>query len=516
MKKIKKEFRLHPALLFFCLTILIMIVSSIGGILHLETSYYTVNSVTGNLESKIIVINNLFNRSGIQYLISNMISNFTSFAPLGNLIVGLLGVGVAYKSGYLNSLFGLLSKKISKKTFTFIVVLLGILSSMFFEVGYVILIPVAAILFMNLGRHPSTGVCAAFAGITFGYGANIVVNGLDSMLSSYTGLAASILDKTYKVNLSGNLIFMIVSTICIAYLGMIVTEKYIVPKLGRYVFDESEYFDAMIVTKKEKKGVFIALLSSLLFVLILIYSIIPGLPFSGLFLYLKDSLYVNQLFGDNSYFSQGVVFLFSLLLIISGLVYGLRVKTLKNNKDLVDAMSYYLKDVASILVLIFFASQFCAIFKQTNIGVFIVSSLTELLNSIEVSGILLVILFFIITMISTMFIPASSTKWAILSPVVVPMFMQSSLTPEFAQAVFRAADSAVKGISPLFTYFVIFLGFLQIYNKKKDNAVTLTDAVSLMMPYAIFYSILWFVIILAFYIIGIPIGIGTGVMLPTA
>lgn len=134
MKKIKKEFRLHPALLFFCLTILIMIVSSIGGILHLETSYYTVNSVTGNLESKIVVINNLFNRSGIQYLISNMISNFTSFAPLGNLIVGLLGVGVAYKSGYLNSLFGLLSKKISKKTFTFIVVLLGILSSMFFEV----------------------------------------------------------------------------------------------------------------------------------------------------------------------------------------------------------------------------------------------------------------------------------------------------------------------------------------------------------------------------------------------
>ena len=497
MKKIKKEFRLHPALLFFCLTILIMIVSSIGGILHLETSYYTVNSVTGNLESKIVVINNLFNRSGIQYLISNMISNFTNFAPLGNLIVGLLGVGVAYKSGYLNSLFGLLSKKISKKTFTFIVVLL-------------------AILFMNLGRHPSTGVCAAFAGITFGYGANIVVNGLDSMLSSYTGLAASILDKTYKVNLSGNLIFMIVSTICIAYLGMIVTEKYIVPKLGRYVFDESEYFDAMIVTKKEKKGVFIALLSSLLFVLILIYSIIPGLPFSGLFLYLKDSLYVDQLFGDNSYFSQGVVFLFSLLLIISGLVYGLRVKTFKNNKDLVDAMSYYLKDVASILVLIFFASQFCAIFKQTNIGVFIVSSLTELLNSIEVSGILLIILFFVITMISTMFIPASSTKWAILSPVVVPMFMQSSLTPEFAQAVFRAADSAVKGISPLFTYFVIFLGFLQIYNKKKDNAVTLTDAVGLMIPYAISYSILWFVIILAFYIIGIPIGIGTGVMLPTA
>lgn len=516
MKKIKKEFKLHPALLFFTLTILIMIVSSIGSILNLETSYYNVNSINGSLESKIVVINNLFNRTGLQYLISNMITNFISFAPLGNLIVGLLGVGVAYKSGYLNSLFGILSKKISKKTFTFIVVLLGILSSMFFEVGYVILIPVSAILFMNLGRHPATGVCASFAGITFGYGANIVVNGLDSMLYSYTTLSASILDKSYNVNIYGNIIFMIISTIAIAYLGMVITERYIVPKLGRYVFDESEYFDAMIVTKKEKKGVLIALLTSLLLVLVLIYSIIPGLPFSGLFLYLKDNLYVNQLFGENSYFSQGVVFLFSLLLIISGLVYGLRVKTLKNNKDFVDAMSYYLKDVASILVLIFFASQFCLIFKQTNIGVFIVSSLTELLNQLEVSGILLVIIFFVITMISTIFVPAASTKWAILSPVVVPMFMQSSLTPEFAEAVFRAADSSVKGVTPLFTYFVIFLGFLQIYNKKKDEVVSLTDAISLMMPYAIAFTILWFVIILAFYIIGIPLGTSTGVMLQGA
>lgn len=516
MKKIKKEFKLHPALLFFTFTILIMIVSSIGSILNLETSYYNVNSITGSLESKIVVINNLFNRTGLQYLISNMITNFTSFAPLGNLIVGLLGVGVAYKSGYLNSLFGLLSKKISKKTFTFIVVLLGILSSMFFEVGYVILVPVSAILFMNLGRHPSTGVCASFAGITFGYGANIVVNGLDSMLSSYTSLSASILDKSYSVSINGNLIFMIISTLALSYLGMVITERYIVPKLGRYVFDESEYFDAMIVTKKEKKGVLIALLTSLLLVLILIYSIIPGLPFSGLFLYLKDTLYVDQLFGENSYFNQGVVFLFSLLLIISGLVYGLRVKTFKNNKDLVDAMSYYLKDVASILVLIFFASQFCLIFKQTNIGVFIVSSLTELLNSIEVSGILLVIIFFVITMICTLFVPAASTKWAILSPVVVPMFMQSSLTPEFAEAVFRAGDSAVKGITPFFTYFVIFLGFLQIYNKKKNEAISLTDAISLMMPYAIAFTILWFIIILAFYIIGIPLGPGVGVMLEGA
>ena len=313
----KKELRLHPALLFLILTLVVMVVSSVGSILNIEASYYNVNSNTGNLESVLVVINNLFNRTGLQYLISNMLSNFINFAPLGNLIIGLLGVGVAYKSGFLNSLFRLLSKKISRKAFTFIVVLLGIISSMFFEVGYVILIPLSAILFLNLGRHPSAGICAAFAGITFGYGANFVVNGLDSMLISYTSSATSILDKTYNVNLSGNLIFMIISSVLIAYFGMIVTEKYIIPKLGRYNFDEDDPVYGIDVTTREKKGVAIALLASILIVLILVYCIIPGLPFSGLFLYLKDKLYVDQLFGENSYFNQGVVFLFSLLLIMS-------------------------------------------------------------------------------------------------------------------------------------------------------------------------------------------------------
>ena len=513
MKKSKKEFNLHPALLFLLLTLIIMIISSVGGILNLEASYYTVNSVNGNLESKTIVINNLFNRTGLRYLISNMLSNFISFAPLGNLIIGLLGVGVAYKSGFLTTFFKMLSQKISKKTFTFIVILLGILSSMFFEVGYVILIPISAILFTTLGRHPSAGVCAAFAGVTFGYGANIVVNGLDSVLINYTQAATSILDKNYIVNLDGNIFFMIISTVFLAYLGMIVTEKYIIPKLGKYTFDEEELVSDQPITKREMKGVAISLLVSALITLILIYCIIPGLPFSGLFLYLKEELYVNQLFGENSYFNQGVVFLSSALLIVSGTIYGLRVKTIRNNRDLVDGMSYYLKGVASILVLIFFASQFCLIFKQTNIGVFIVTSLAEVLNSIEISGLLLVILTFIITIICTIFVPSSATKWAILSPIVVPMFMQSSLTPEFAQAVFRAADSAVRGVTPLFSYFVVFIGFLKIYDKRKNDVISLTDAISLMTPYAIAYTVLWFIIILAFYIIGIPLGIGTGVML---
>ena len=510
----KREFKLHPAILLFILTIIVMIISSVGSILNLETTYYNVNSVTGELETQVVMINNLFNRTGLQYLVSNMISNFMTFAPLCTLIVGLMGVGVAYKSGFLNAFFKLITKNKPKKLFTFLVVLLGIISSMFFEAGYVILLPIAAILFMNIGRHPSIGVTAAFAGISFGYGANLVVNGVDNTLLTYTQTATKILDQNYRVSITGNIIFMIVATFLIAYLGMIITEKYTVPKLGKFNLEEEEGIDLETeVTTREKKGVVIAILFTILVSIVLIYCIIPGLPFSGLFLNLQEKSYVAQLFGEGSYFRQGSVLIFAALLGFCGLVYGIRVKTIKNSKDLMDSMSYYLKGFASLLILIFFAAQFVLIFKETNIGVFIVVSLTELLEGMQLSGIVLIMLTFIIIMICTFFVPTLSTKWAIMSPVLVPMFMQSSFTPEFAQAVFRAADSSMKGITPLFTYFVILLGFLQIYNNKKRDVVTLTDGMSLMLPYAIGFAILWLLILLAFYIIGIPLGLNTGVMI---
>ena len=510
----KKDIRLHPALLLFILTIIIMIVSSVGSILHLETTYYNVNTVTGGLETQVVTINNLFNRSGIQYLVSSMLDNFINFSPLGTLIVGLMGVGIAYKSGFLNAFFKMITKDKPKKMFTFLVVLLGVISSMFYDAAYVIIIPLAAILFMNLGRHPSAGICAAFAGISFGYGANILVNGVDNTLLTYTQNATKILDQSYTVSASGNIIFMIFATLLISYLGMIVTEKHVVPKLGKYTLSEEDEIDLTAeITKKEKKGVLVALLSTAIIVLIIAYCIIPGLPFSGLFLNLKENTYIAQLFGDGSYFKQGSVLIFAFLCGFLGIVYGMRVKTIKNNKDIMNCMSYYLKGFSSLLVLIFFAAQFCLIFRETNMGVFIVASLTELLGNLQLTGIVLIIFTFIIIAISTIFVPALGTKWAILSPVVVPMFMQSSFTPEFSQAVFRAADSSMRGMTPLFTYFVILIGFLQIYNSKKKDIITLTDAMSLMVPYAIAFSILWLLIILCFYIVGLPLGFNTGVML---
>lgn len=491
-----------------------MIISSVGAILNIESNYYTVNPVTGDLESQVITINNLFNRTGIQYLISNLLSNFMNFAPLGTLILGLMGIGVAFKSGFLNTLNKVLAKYVSRKFLTFLVVFLGVIFSMFYDVGYVILIPMAAILFRDLGRHPSAGICAAFAGVTFGAGANVVANSLDSSILPYTKSATTILDVSYKLNTNGNIIFTIISTLLISYIGLLVTEKIIIPKLGKYTFEEEELAEIkQEPTKTEVKGLIIAILAVLAVCIPLIYCIIPGLPFSGLLLYLKDTSYVDQLFGTNSYFNQGSVFIFSALLMLAGLVYGLRVKTINNNRDFVDGMNYYLKDLSSLLILIFFAAQFCLIFKHTNLGTFFVSMLTNWISNLELTGIVLVLVTFFLTVISTFLVPTAATKWAIFAPIIVPMFMQSSLTPEFAQAVFRAADSSVKGITPLFTYFVILIGFLQIYNNKKNDTITITKAVSLMTPYTVAFTILWLMIVIVFFFLGIPIGIGTSVTL---
>lgn len=510
MKKARR-IKLHPVLVLLILILIIVIISGICDALGLQTSYYRVNAVTGKMESQLIEIDSIFNRTGIQYMVSNMLSNFINFAPLGTLIVGLLGIGVAYKSGFLTTLFKLIKKNTSRKLITFIVIFISIVSSMFYDMAYVILIPISAILFISLKRHPSAGICAAFAGITFGYGANIVVNGLDGTLLTYTKSSALILDKSYQVSLNGNLFIMILSSILISYVGMIITEKYVIPKLGKYNFEEKEEVEE--ITTKERKGLTLSLLSLLILTIITIYCIIPGLPFSGLFLYLKDATYTEQLFGANSYFNQGIVFIVSAYLMIVGLIYGIRVKTFKGNRDFVDSMGHYLTDISPILVLIFFASQFISIFKKSNIGIFIISSLAEILGNLEVTGILLIIISFVVVIISSIFVPVASTKWAILAPVLVPMYMTSSMTPEFATAVFRAADSSVKGITPLFTYFVILIGFLQIYNKKEKETITITDAISLMVPYTIAFTILWLLIILGFYIIGIPIGPGISTVL---
>ena len=236
--------------------------------------------------------------------------------------------------------------------------------------------------------------------------------------------------------------------------------------------------------------------------------LIPNLPNSGMLLDMKESTYLGQVFGENSYFQDGFTYMMSLLFLFIGIAYGIGAKTVKNDKEVIEKTGAYFSKIGTILVLIFVVSQFIAIFKKTNIGVIITAWLANLIEYLEFSGIPLIILVLIAIALSNIFLTTPGAKWAIFSPVVVPMFMQSNISAQFAQLVMRAGDSMTNGITPLLACFVIYLGYLNIYNFDKEKPITIRRSIKLVLPYFAIICATWILLVIGWYILGIPIGPG--------
>ena len=235
--------------------------------------------------------------------------------------------------------------------------------------------------------------------------------------------------------------------------------------------------------------------------------IIPNLPGSGMLLDMKEATYLKQLFGSNSYFQDGFTYMVSIFFAVTGIAYGIGAKTIKSDKQLIEKASDYAKNIGSLIALIFFASQFIAVFKETNIGTVVTALGANIIKELSFSGIPLILLVLLVLLICNLFMTSPVSKWTILSPVVVPLMMQSNITPQFAQFVLRAGDSITKGITPLLAYFVIYLGYLNIYNKNKEP-ITIRKAISYIMPCCIIMGITWILLIVGWYLIGLPIGPG--------
>ena len=251
---------------------------------------------------------------------------------------------------------------------------------------------------------------------------------------------------------------------------------------------------------------------SIIVLLVFIYSLIPNLPFSGMLLDMKENTYLKQLFGDNSYFQDGFTYLVSLFLVLSGIAYGIGSKSIKNDKELIENASKSFQNTGSIFLLMFVASQFIAVFRKSKIGLIITIWLSKLLETLQLNGIPLIIVTLLIIAVSNFFVTSPATKWKIFSPVVIPMFMQSNISPQFAQIVMRVGDSMTKGYTPLLASFVIYIGYLNIYNLKKDKPYSIRQSLKLITPYFVLMSITWVLIVIGWYIIGLPIGPG---VLPT-
>lgn len=523
-KKKNKKLKLHPITGFILLTAVTIILSALLSLFNISASYDSVNLNTNELEQTIVTVKNMLSYDGIKSMISNASTNFISFTTVSTLIITLIGIAVAEETGLIQTFMKRKLTKVNPKIITFILFLIAVFSSIVNEVGYAVLIPLGALLFLFNGRNPLAGIAAAFAGVAFGYSVSFFVGATDMSLIPYTMGAANLIDDTFYVRMTSNLFIMIFSCIVISIVGTILTEKYIVKKIGRYVHKtkdeldqtkEIEYLDLQYeeqkkikTEEKEKKGLKYALIAAIIVAVIFIYMIIPGLPLSGALLDQTQESYAYQLFGDNSYLEAGFTYMLSLFLIVTGIAYAVGSKSIKNDKELFQKVTKQLSNLGILLVMIFFAAQFIAIFKETNIGTMIVVWLTNILKAVPLSGILLVIVAIIVIAISNLFVPSTMAKWVIISPVLVPAMMQLNMSPQYSQFIFRAAESMTNGVTPLLAYFVVYIGYLNVYNREEKKVYGIRDGIKIMTPYLIGLSVAWIAILLLWYLVGLPLGPG--------
>lgn len=522
-KKLKlKKFYFHPITVFILLTILVIVLSGIFSLFEMQATYNTVNINTKELEPTLITVENLFSLKGLQYILANALKNFLSFGPLGTLLISVISLAIAESTGFIETITKRYLSKIPRQVFTFIVLFIGAASSLINDVGYAILIPLVALIYFINKRNPILGIITAFCGVSFGYGVSLFVGTQEIALMDYTKEAAMLINESTHIALTSNLIFSIVATVLLSIIGTIIIEKIIAPKIGKYKKEEefanTEQYSPISIEeeeqkqiekdKREKKGIRCALIVGIIYVLLAIYSVIPNLPGSGLMLDMSEKTYTNQIFGDSSYFQAGFTYMVSLFFALTGLAYAFGAKSIKNDKDLIEKVSNKLSKLGGIFVLMFIAAQFIAIFKKTNIGIVITTWLANLLEYMEMNGIVLIIFTLLIIALSGLFLTSISSKWALFAPVVVPVFMQSNISPEFAQIIMRAGDSMTKGFTPLLASFVIYLGYLNLYNLNKDKPITIRKSLQMITPYFLLISVIWIVLVVGWYIIGLPIGPG--------
>ena len=511
MNKEKTKMTLHPVMSFLILSGITILLSGLLYLLEFQQTVYTINATTLEYSTELVEITNVFSLEGLKYIFSSTVSNFVNFAPLSSLIIILIGFGVMEKSGFLKTAITFLTKKMKKNTVTFILVFMSVIASVMGEISYIIILPLSAAIFKYGKRNPALGLIAAFAGLTCGSGISFIFTSIDSSLLSQSLLAARVLDINYRMASISAIFIMAVAVILLSFIITWITENVIAKRLNNVVNEDEENEDKLL-TRRELRGLLFALFAASLYMIIILYNIIPGLPFSGNLLDNTQILYIDKLFSYNSFFSNGFVFVVSMFFLLLGLFYGLGARTIKNNKDFVDALGHSLDGIGKTLVIILAASLFISIFKYSNIGTVIVAYLTSLFRNINFQGLPLVILLFVVSAIATIFIPTSITKWSIIAPTVVPVFMNAGITPEFAQVIFRFGEGITMGLTPIMAYFVIYLAILD-KNNPEEKPISLWQGIKFQVPYAVATAIVLLVLIVLWYIIGLPLGINGSTVL---
>jgi aminobenzoyl-glutamate transport protein len=480
----------HPATLFALFALMALLLSGLGHLMGWEA----VHPATGEVVRPV----NLLSRDGIHRILLEMVESFTGFAPLGIVLVAMLGIGIAEQSGLIHAVIRLLVLNAPGKILTFVIVFTGILSNLASDVGYVLLIPLAGVIFLAVGRHPVAGMAAAFAGVSGGFSANLVLGTVDPLLAGLSTEAAQILDPAYDVNPTANYYFMVASTFVISFAGTFVSERIVEPRLGSYkgvVADADKTFDKL--SRKEKKGLLAALIALIVIIGITLIGLIPE---NGIFRGVDGGLLTSPLI-------KGVVAMLLITAGSMGLAYGFTTGSFKNDSDVVNGMSASMKTLATYIVLVFFAAQFVAFFKWSNLGIIMAVKGANLLMSTEIGLIPLMILFIILSASINMLMGSASAKWAILAPIFIPMFMIMGYSPELSQVVYRIGDSVTNVISPMMSFFALIIAFIQKYEPKAG----IGTIIATMIPYSVVFFFVWVILLVAWLLLDIPLGPDAGI-----
>jgi aminobenzoyl-glutamate transport protein len=475
----------HPALLFGLLALTALVLSAVGSLLGWRGAH----PATGEQ----IEIINLLSRDGIHRIILEMVTNYTSFAPLGIVMVALLGIGVAETSGMIRAAINAMLVKTPAKFITFMVVFTAVISSVAGDLGYILIIPLSGVIFHSVGRNPIVGMSAAFAGVSGGFSANLFITSLDPLLAGLSTEAARIIDPEYLVLPTANYYFMAVSTLLIAVVGTIVTVKWTEPRLGKYTGDVPQE-EIVQPTALEKKGLRYAGLSFLAWFILIAIGLIPE---NGI---LRGN---SGGFLDSPALVGFITFLF-LTMATAGAVYGFTVGTFTKAEDVIKGMNDNFKTLASYLVLVFFAAQFVAWFRWSNLGLLLAINGADFLREADIHLIPLVIIFVIFTAMTNFLMGSASAKWAIMGPVFIPIFMLLGYSPELSQAVFRVGDSITNVISPMMSFFALIIVYYQKYDKKAG----IGTIVATMLPFSIAFFIGWVALLIIWIVFGLPLGPG--------
>jgi len=475
----------HPATLFALFALAALLLSGLGHLLGWEA----IHPDTG----EVVRIVNLLSHDGIHRILLELVTNFTSFAPLGIVLVAMLGIGIAEQSGLIHAFIRLLVLNAPGKILTFVIVLAGILSNMAADVGYVLLIPLAGVVFLAVGRHPVAGMAAAFAGVSGGFSANLVLGTVDPLLAGLSTEAAQILDPAYDVNPTANYYFMVASTFVIAFTGTFISERLIEPRLGTYngvVSAKDQSFEKL--SPIEKKGLLIAMITLAVIMGITLVGLIPA---DGFFRGADGGFLSSPLI-------KGVVAMLFITAGAMGIAYGFSTGKFKNDSDVINGMGDSMKTLSIYLVLVFFAAQFVAYFKWSNLGIILAVKGANLLMSFDIGLIPLMILFILLSASINMLMGSASAKWAILAPIFIPMFMIMGYSPELSQVVYRIGDSVTNVISPMMSFFALIIAFIQKYEPKAG----IGTIISTMMPYSVAFLVVWILLLIVWLLFDIPLG----------